>query len=385
MNFTLTLSAIEMKNISLLTTFVILFSAFSFSDVRAQSPGAIDTAVADNNSILVLPIVYFTPETRWAGGVAVVDLFTMGGKSEKPTAQSSIQLGLIVTQEKQFLAYAPYQLFTPGNKYNIYGEVGYYVYSYLYFGEGNNSTPENPDIYEVNFPRININAVTRVGKNWNAGLVFGYERHDITSLERAPMLASLRPNGVDGGTVLGLGPLIRYDSRDDVYYPHSGINFEAKTITSLGRGAVNSVLPYYGFTRFTANFSNFTDLKKYGVLAINAFTENLAGDVPFFLSAFMGGPNRFRGYYFGRFRGNHFNVLAAEYRFPIVTRLKGTVFAQSGNLASTLPEVLNAPLKNAAGAGIRFQLTKKSNLHVRVDYAITNEGGGFYFTFGEAF
>ena len=385
MNFNLTLSAIEMKYFSLLTTFVILFAAFNLTDAKAQSPGTIDTAVADANSILVLPIVYFTPETRWAGGVAVVDLFTMGGKREKPTAQSSIQLGLIVTQEKQFLAYAPYQLFTPENKFNIYGEVGYYVYSYRYFGEGNNSPLENSDIYEVNFPRINVNTVTKIDKNWNAGITLGYERHEITSLERAPKLATERPNGVEGGTVLGAGPIIRYDSRDDVYYPHSGINFEAKTITSLGRGAVNSKLPYYGFTRFTASFSHFTDLKKYGVLGINAYTENLAGDVPFFLSAFMGGPNKYRGYYFGRFRDNHFNALTAEYRFPIVTRFKGAVFAHSGNIANTLPEVLSSSLKNAVGAGLRFQVTKKSNLHLRIDYAITDEGGGFYFTFGEAF
>jgi outer membrane translocation and assembly module TamA len=79
-----------------------------------------------------------------------------------------------------------------------------------------------------------------------------------------------------------------------------------------------------------------------------------------------------------------------EYRFlplPLgfTDRIGGVVFASAGTVYSDISAVEFRHLKGAAGAGLRFLLFPKKDIYLRADYAITQEGSGFYVYIGEAF
>ena len=81
-------------------------------------------------SAFPFPIIYYTPETKLAYGVAGTATFHYGNDSlnKKP---STILAGIAGTQNKQLLLYTQYQLFL--NKYYVFGEAGYYKYNYFFF------------------------------------------------------------------------------------------------------------------------------------------------------------------------------------------------------------------------------------------------------------
>src|ERR1043165_9713267 len=69
-----------------------------------------------------LPLLFYTPETRWGGGASVVTLFNF--RSDTINApRSSVNLGIAVTQNKQVLFSIPYQLYIGNNGYRAYGEI----------------------------------------------------------------------------------------------------------------------------------------------------------------------------------------------------------------------------------------------------------------------
>ena len=76
-----------------------------------QKPDSLSNEV----SVKVLPLVFFTPETRWAAGAASVATW----QSDSVSRPSQSQLGFAYTQNKQWLFYLPFQLFLKKNKYLV--------------------------------------------------------------------------------------------------------------------------------------------------------------------------------------------------------------------------------------------------------------------------
>jgi outer membrane translocation and assembly module TamA len=76
-------------------------------------------------------------------------------------------------------------------------------------------------------------------------------------------------------------------------------------------------------------------------------------------------------------------MMQAEYRRILYKRLGGVLFAGAGSVFGTPGESL--VWRPNAGLGLRFQLSKKQKLNVRLDYGFGVRSQGFYLTFGEAF
>ena len=84
---------------------VVLLSVPFFSN--AQEDTAIEKKpFIRKSSLILLPAIFYTPETRLGGGTATIFSFRFRDQSDaiKP---SQLQLGLAYTQEKQILAYLP--------------------------------------------------------------------------------------------------------------------------------------------------------------------------------------------------------------------------------------------------------------------------------------
>jgi len=105
------------------------------------------------SSLIPIPIVFYTPETRFGAGGALLYAFRFRNQSDEERP-SQFQLGSAYTQERQILLYFPFQVFTKNQAYNIKGELGYYRYVYRLYGIGNETPEDLEERFQANFPRV---------------------------------------------------------------------------------------------------------------------------------------------------------------------------------------------------------------------------------------
>jgi outer membrane protein assembly factor BamA len=176
---------------------------------------------------------------------------------------------------------------------------------------------------------------------------------------------------------------LRYDTSDSQIHPTRGLRLILQDDWS-GRfmGSQDAA-----FNRVTV------DVRKYqrvfgakDVFAVRALAQYVAGDnIPLFDHASLGGGNvntAMRGYPLNRFLDKGKFLVNAEYRFPIVWRLGGNVFCDTGTVWPSLKAIDLGALAFDAGVGLRFYMP---DFVVRVDVAWSGEGMGLYFNFGQVF
>jgi outer membrane protein assembly factor BamA len=347
-------------------------------------------------SLLPLPLVYYTPETRLAYGVAATATFRFRGDSSRQVRPSQATLGAAYTQNKQLLFYLPFQLFYKNNQYFANGELGYYRYNYYYFGQGQREVPA--ELYGVNFPRVRVNVFQRItqvdqarpGRGLYAGLRYQYEKYAITSVVANGALANGNVSGreipgASGSLLSGLGTGLFYDSRDNVFFPGRGM---VADLTYLGHGrAVGSQVR---FDRYVADISSYHPLGKRATLALNyVLSVTGAGSAPFNALSLIGGTKRGRGFYEGRFRDENMALLQAELRLRMWGRLGAVAFGSVGTLGNRRDFLRLDDPKAAYGAGLRFRVNRDL-VNLRLDYGrgipyASLGASGIYLTIGEAF
>lgn len=330
------------------------------------------------SSLIALPIVFYTPETRLGGGAAALYTFRFANESAE-SRPSQLQLGLAYTQEKQILSYLPFDIYVQDEKWYLSGELGYYRYVYRFFGLGND-TPTESETFEATYPRLQLNAQYMVRPRLYLGAWYWMDDYRITKREEQGALSTSAVPGQEGGFISGLGLIANYDSRDHVFYPSSGQRFQFRTF--FNRRLLGS---RYNFDRYTVDWSYYFPVGK-GVIATNVVGELLTGEVPFQQLALIGGPKRMRGFFEGRFRDKNLWMLQAEYRRMITGILGFAVFGGMGNVAPEVSRLFTEKVHVAYGLGLRVRLSKKDKINLRIDIGWNEEGNlSPYLTVAEAF
>jgi len=342
----------------------LFFNSWLLPAVRGQATLATDTIVKQRNSLFALPIAFFSPETDWAFGVTGIYAFRF--QKEKITSRpSQLTLGFAYTLNKQVLLYLPYQLFVKDEGYNIYGELGYYLYSYQFFGLGNETKQEDMEIYKVNYPRVRLNALKLLSPNLYGGFRYWMDDFDIREIKEGGILDTQPIVGQQGGFLSGLGLVLNFDNRNNIFFPTKGTFVE---FVSFANGAYLG--SDFNFTKITLDASKYLAYKNQ-VIAFNFYTEFTGGTAPFNQLALLGGNKKMRGYFEGRLRDNHQVLFQSEYRFPIVANTFGDFNLQQ--------------LKYTYGLGLRILINKKERIYVRIDAGFGKATSGYYLTIGEAF
>ncbi|MEM6767555.1 MAG: BamA/TamA family outer membrane protein [Bacteroidota bacterium] len=368
------------KTILLLLSSLLCYLAVSAQDsvsTEYSSPPFIK-----KSDLLVFPIVFYSPETRWAGGAASILAFRFG-KDRPDTQVSNIQIGAAYTQEQQLLFYLPYRIFFQNEGYLSYGELGYYRYRYFFFGINNHDPGSEGELYDVNFPRIRINFLKKIRTHLYGGLFYGMDDFDVTKRLAGGLLDDKNTSipGNEGGRVSSLGLISVWDSRDILFYPTSGMYVEGSF--QVGSSLLGSD---FSFSRYYLDYRTYLEIMPKHILALNFYGEYIGGTTGFTSLALLGGNRRMRGYYEGKFRGEKLALLQAEYRLPLFWRFKLAVFGSLGGVSPSISEFQPENFHAAYGAGLRFLLSEKENIHVRLDLGIGEKNNsGIYLAIGEAF
>ena len=323
-----------------------------------------------------VPVGFYSPETRAGAGAAGFFTFKTN-RIDTLLRPSQIALGGAYTQERQLLTYLSFDAWWNRNQYLVKGELGYYDFFYYFWGVGGDKSVR--ESFTARYPQVRLEGYRSEDNALFYGLKFTFDDYTILSKEESSRLSEGKYLGSSGGKIAGLGLSVRYDTRNDNFFPTNGWNVQVsyeQFSSALGSDFA------YGLSWINAiKYFNW----KESVFALNTYGRFINGDAPFFHLSQIGGGTRMRGYYEGYYRDNHMVGWQAEYRSPLFWRFRGVLFAGNAVVAPNFDGFLIRRVRAAAGIGLRFLADRKRNIYIRFDYAFSKETTGAYFTLGEAY
>lgn len=180
-------------------------------------------------------------------------------------------------------------------------------------------------------------------------------------------------------TATGIGGIVEYDSRDFIPNPFRGVyvSFQ-ETLFPKGLGNCGKSL-----WRTTVTVDAYQQVWKGGILAADLYAVFNSDGTPWPMLARMGGNQRMRGYYQGRYTDNDMITLQVELRQRIWRRIGCAVWGGAGNVFPSLAQFDWSQTLPNYGVGFRWELKKRVN--VRLDYGFGKKTSGFLLSINEAF
>jgi len=165
------------------------------------------------------------------------------------------------------------------------------------------------------------------------------------------------------------------DTRDNIYNPTEG-----------GRVGMSLELAGLGGD-FTFQKGSFEDQRywKVGhaqVIAARGELGAARGHVSEYNQFKLGGQSTLRGYREDQFRGTRMALASVEYRFPIVSKVQGAIFADGGSAWSEDWAPKSGDFHGSVGVGLSFNTPLGP---LRLDYGRGDKGGRVHFSVGGAF
>ena len=364
----------------ILTLFLYLFIlSVNVSSSFQESREASDTTKAEAQGILPIPIAYYTPETGLAGGAGLLYFFRPEGTSAR-IRPSTTALFLIYTEKKQFITQISGEWYFQGGLWRVDGDFLFMRYPQKFFGIGNNTSANMEENYTSRIARMEFKALRSLSPGLNVGLTGLFENRELSDISPTGLLSGGTILGRTGGTTVGIGPLMTFDTRDNVFAAEQG-NYHLLSVVAFS-GSLGSDYPY---TKTVVNLRQYVPLGEGQVLALQMYGSFLSGSPPFHKLAELGGQETMRGYFEGRFRDHHYLTTQVEYRTPLFWRIGFVAFAGLGEVAHEIRQFNLPGIKPSYGVGFRYFFNIQEKLNLRVDFGFGNNSSGLYIGPAEAF
>ncbi len=344
------------------------------------------------NGYIIIPAVYYTPETSAAFGLSV--LFYYRPENQRIDMRPAVvQPTVIYTVKDQIiLIFGGENYFDSEQRWHFYYRLEASKYPDKFWGIGNDTPRWAEEDFTAWYGRVDITARYKVWGDLAVGLVHNFSGYDMRDLDtvknhddpegtREPALIrqGIVP-GSRGGYYNAVGPMLLYDSRDIVSWPSRGIF------------ATLSLLPYHHYIGSSANFLKgefdfrwYHSLTENYVFSLQWDTVLSEGDVPFTMMPKLGGRDKLRGLPEGRFRDRNMTLLQLEMRIPVVWRFGAVFFAAAGNVWNRFEDFRPERMTYGGGLGVRLTIDRDEKVNVRADLGVTKEGWAVYFYLMEAF
>lgn len=380
---------------------LLIFGPIGFANARELfsftfSEDTIDIKESKHDmSMLILPIVTFSPETSLRFGVTSIGLFRHK-KADPSTHLSSFRTPLSYTINGQIKIRGSFDIFSNYNDHVFRGYAEWFKFPLLFYGIGNDTSDEDEEIYTTQSYGAAFSYLKRVKGKFYAGGNVEMLNSDIIEVEEDGQLAQdgLIP-GNEGGMTVGMGILARLDSRNNAYncsygfYLQAGFTFVEENLGSD-----------FDFNRLNLDFRYYQSVVQgRHILAFQVVTEHIWGDPSFETMVLLGGDEIMRGHFKGRFRDKSLWAMQTEYRLPIgrshwidnrekvplKERFGLVAFLGVGAVAPSTSDFRIDNTKKSIGLGIRFLALPKERINVRVDFGFGTSTPGIYFNIREAF
>jgi len=353
--------------------------------LAGPSPARAEETVAPASSASMTtaayPLVMYAPEFSLMMGGGAVMVFRRAGAAAaaKP---DNLTVNAMYTLKNQTVLQVLPELYSNDEKYKFRATALYQNMPATFFGIGNSGAMSYSDITAreekyTNRTFIFQPQLTRtVWGRLRAGLSYDVKDTRVLDVPRAGRLAGGSVQGVQGGLLSGLGGVLDYDGRDNLFYPSRGVY--AQAVTRFYRKSLGSD---YVYDYYSLDLRGYRRLGEGGVLALQ-FSGVAAGrGVPFYDMPLYDLRGIYNTYFLNR--ANYYTQ--AEYRFPLKHRFYAVVFAGGGNSAPELRKLSLRNIQFIMGSGVRFVLDKKEKINMRFDIGASRWGVQPYFGITEAF
>jgi len=331
--------------------------------------------------ITPFPVIYYTPETSLAMGGGVV--FTLRDEGESlETRPDNLQVMFAYTLNNQFFLTLAPDVYFNEQRGQFFMNIGYLNWPTSFFGIGNSSEIDVEEIEEIEETYTDESLMLqpwlthKVVDDFSMGLTLDWKKSNISEVESGGMREEGELTGSEGGVRSGAGPVLKWDTRDNLFAPSRGSMHMAWAW--IYRDWMGSD---YDYDFYAINLRHYRSFFQDHVLAIQGVGVLSSGDVPFneHPTPLM------RGLYENVFTDNNMVTMRAEYRFPIKGRWGAAVFGGVGDAFPDATTTEDIDPKVAGGVGLRFALNKQEKINVRLDIGVSSYGVFPYFMLQEAF
>jgi outer membrane protein assembly factor BamA len=360
---------------------MILLLALNLSTPTTATVDTVDTASVDSTQLshgarfIVLPIIFSSPDTRWAGGVLPQVVFETG-QGER---SSSIRMDAFYTQNRQFTVRLRPTLWLQHDQYVLGANAAFKKWPTNYYGIYSPANAELKEPYTELFVENSLEAARRVAPQLYVGLRHDYRHSRLRDLTTDGELVRGEIPGSFGGTTSGVGLIVRYDNRNHDFYPSGGGYYQLSMKTAqrfLGSD--------YRYAAVEIDARRYYSPGGPHAVAGQAVVRLTEGDAPFQLMPGVG--SVLRGYSTARYVGADLIALQAEYRVvPLFWRVGLVGFVGAAQIAPTISDFSFNEVKYMIGVGARVQLSRQDAINIRWDFGYGLKSSGDYLDLGEAF
>lgn len=326
------------------------------------------------------PYAFYTPETQAAIGAGGILLFYTKDKIEA-LRPSKIGFGAFYTTNKQYKFSVNPSIYFNLNKLVIQMPMSFGSTLDKFWGVGNKTIENGNEDYlrEDYNVQLEVQVPPLLFFSDRSGFLLDFKHTEIVDDLDNQILLDESVTGFKGGSLFGVGLNLVWDRRDNLFYPTSGHYQFMKFITYTAPSD-------FTYSTFELDVRYYKKIFNKPVLATNLYIKSVSGNAPFYELPALGGHQRMRGYFQGRYRDRNYMSLQTEYRQFFTNRFGFVAFAGFGDVSEEITGLNLNDLKYSFGGGLRYLFNKKENVNLRMDIGIGKDGNtGIYFGIEEAF
>jgi outer membrane protein assembly factor BamA len=325
--------------------------------------------------LMLLPIIFSSPDTRWSGGVLPQVVFHLPGAGRP----SSARIDAFYTQNEQFTFRARSTLWLPEDRNSVGFNVAWKKWPTSFYGIG--SVPEDTfrESYTERFLEGQLVAVRRIQTSLYAGVQYDFRLSRSFEYEPGSVVGGGELPGSVPGTASSVGLVFRYDTRNHDFYPSAGGLYQVTT--RAGGPATGSDYTYSSAELDGRRYLRIDDRQ---TLALQGVVRVTGGSPPFQMLPSVG--SVFRGYATPRYIDANLAAMQVEYRvMPLFWRVGFVGFAGIAQTGPELKDLVSGSIRYVAGGGLRLLVSRRDRVSIRWDYGIGQSSSGDYLDLGEAF
>jgi outer membrane protein assembly factor BamA len=367
------------RKINILTLLLILpFALLAQEDDQALVQS--DTlSITKGTQVIGVPILFYTPETDFGLGAGVQFIFGNLPNMFNSRLSDMLVTG-VYTTKKQFLLDVRPQIHIYDGQFYLEGLFRYKVFPNSFWGIGNQTSDDALESYNMQSTEIHAKLLKRIPPTLNFGFEYVFQHHKMVEYDSAGQLITTEIPGSEGATISSLSAVFTFDDRDNISSASKG-NF-----LQFSAGFSSQVLgASYSYNKYKFDIRKYFLLQDKLTFAANYYLEVTYGRVPFQTMPWLGGNERMRGYFNGRYIDLQYHTIQSEIRWRLTPRFIIAGFASGGDVGESLTQLYRY-FKYSYGGGVRYQISKKSPIFVRLDFGFGTPGNsGIYFGVNEAF
>lgn len=338
-----------------------------------------DKESSRRGSIVIAPIPTSSPTTGTGITLMAGYIFPLS-KSDKISPPSVIGGAALITNNGTRAWAAGTELYFKQDRYHILAGFAHGDLNYDFYGTGS-AAGDAGRKFGLNQTGnvVFAEALRKVFWRMFVGPRLWMGSSELVARNVSENHPQLPPLGVNFD-MRSLGFKIERDTVPNRFYPTQGSAFQfTADFFSKDLGGT------FSFQTYRTKFNIYHSFGEKQVLAYNAFVCGTGGNAPFFGQCIFGFQDELRGYPAGRYIDKTMFATQGEYRRTLFWRLGAVGFAGVGEVAPGFSSFNTQDLLPSVGGGVRFMLSRKYHVNLRMDIAQGKNEHTFSMSLGEAF